>query len=468
MAVRLSGELDVAALTAAVADVVARHESLRTVFPVAGGQPWQRVLPAGPVPVPVLPVAAGEVAGLVAAEAAAGFDLAGELPVRARLLVTGPGEHVLVLVVHHIAGDGWSMLPLARDLSAAYAARRAGQVPGWEPLPVQYADYAVWQRDLLGDEGDPGSLAAVQLGFWQEALAGIPAELDLPADRPRPAAASYQGGQAAAAWPAGLHRALAEAGRAHGASVFMTVQALVCVLLSRLGAGTDIPVGASVAGRTDQALEDLVGFFVNTLVLRTDLSGDPSFGELIGRVRDTDLAAYAHQDLPFERLVEVLNPARSMARHPLFQVILTFQNAVLAQLPLTGLDTAVEPAPFTTAKFDMNFLLDEQAGPGGEPAGIGLWLEYAADLYDQDTAEAMLARLTRLAGQLAADPAIPLSRVQLLDPAERDQLVEGWNQTAAAVPAVMVPELFCGAGGGDAGCDRGGGGGAGAVVPGAG
>ena len=442
VAVRLRGELDLPALTAAVADVVSRHESLRTVFPVAGGQPWQRVLPAGPVPVPVLPVAAGEVAGLVAAEAAAGFDLAGELPVRARLLVTGPGEHVLVLVVHHIAGDGWSMLPLARDLSAAYAARRAGQVPGWEPLPVQYADYAVWQRDLLGDEGDPGSLAAVQLGFWEQALAGIPAELDLPADRPRPAAASYQGGQAAAAWPAGLHRALAEAGRAHGASVFMTVQALVCVLLSRLGAGTDIPVGASVAGRTDQALEDLVGFFVNTLVLRTDLSGDPSFGELIGRVRDTDLAAYAHQDLPFERLVEVLNPARSMARHPLFQVILTFQNAVLAQFSLTGLDTAVEPVPYTTAKFDMNFMLYEQAGPGGEPAGIGLSLEYSADLYDQDSAEAMLARLTRLAGQLAADPAIPLSRAQVLDQAERDQLVEGWNQTAAAVPAVMVPELF--------------------------
>ena len=172
---------------------------------------------------------------------------------RVRLLVTGPSEHVLVLVVHHIAGDGWSMLPLARDLSAAYAARVAGNEPGWDPLPVQYADYAVWQRELLGDDQDPDSLAAAQLGYWRQALAGIPAELDLPADRPRPAAASYRGAVAGPAWPAGLHRRLAEVARAHGASVFMTVQALVCVLLSRLGAGPDIPVGAAVAGRTDQA-----------------------------------------------------------------------------------------------------------------------------------------------------------------------------------------------------------------------
>jgi amino acid adenylation domain-containing protein/non-ribosomal peptide synthase protein (TIGR01720 family) len=440
--IRLDGDLDVEALTNAVADVVERHESLRTVFPMLDGDPCQQVRPAGPVPVPVTEAAVADVAMIAAAEAAAGFDLTDGLPVRARLLVTGPRRHVLVVVVHHIAADGLSMMPLARDLSAAYAARLDGQAPDWSPLPVQYADYTLWQRALLGDESDPQSLAAAQVGYWRTALAGIPEELGLPADRPRPAIASYRGGQVPVSWPAELHRALAEVGRVHGASVFMVVQALIGVLLSRLGAGEDIPVGAAVAGRVDEAVEDLVGFFVNTLVLRTDVSGDPSFSELLGRVRDTDLAAFAHQDVPFERLVEVLNPARSMARHPLFQVMLTFQNAALVQLPMAGLDTVVEPAGFTAAKFDLLFALTELTGADGAPAGITGVLEYATDLFDLATVRTLAGRLARLAELVTDNPGLRASEIQLLTEAEREQVLGEWNATAVPVPAGTVPAQF--------------------------
>ena len=369
------------------------------------------------------------------------FDLAAEIPVRARLLAAGPGVHVLVVVIHHIAADGWSTGVLARDLSVAYAARRAGAVPGWAALPVQYADYALWQREWLGEEDDPGSVLAGQVAYWRQALAGIPEELALPADRPRPAVPSHRGHEAALEVGAELHRQLAGVARAHGVTMFMVVQAALAVLLSRLGAGEDIPVGTPVAGRTDQGLDDLVGFFVNTLVLRADLSGDPSFAQLLGRVREVGLGAFDHQDVPFERLVEILAPARSMARHPLFQVNLAVQNNAPMVLDLAGLQAAILPGGITPSRFDLNVLVGEVAAADGAPAGLRGSVIVAADLFDPGMAGQLAGRLVRVLAAVAADPGQPVSGVEILGAGERREILAGWNDTAAAVPAGGVHEL---------------------------
>jgi Condensation domain len=333
---------------------------------------------------------------------------------------------VLALVVHHIAGDAWSMGVLAADISAAYAARISGRAPGRGPLPVQYADYAVWQREFLGDPDDPGSVMAAQLGFWRDALAGAPTELALPADRPRPAEPSHSGARAGFATSGDVHAGIVAAARSGRATVSMVVQAAVAALLARLGAGTDIPLGMAVAGRPDQALDELVGFFMNTLVLRADLSGDPSLAELIGRVREADLAAFAHQDLPFEQLVEALAPERSLARHPLVQVMVAFQNAPRRDWQLPGLEVALTGAGTGGARFDLLFNVWEQRGPGGVPAGLAGTLEYAADLFDAGTAEQIAGRLVRVLEQVAADPELRVSQVELMDEAEQRRLLEEW------------------------------------------
>jgi acyl carrier protein len=302
LALRLCGTLDRQALQAALGDVMARHESLRTVFPQTDGTPYQQILDADAARPQLLvtEVSPTELAEVLAGAARYGFDLATETPVRAELFALAPDEHVLLVLVHHIAGDGWSMGPLSADLAAAYTARCQGQAPGWAPLAVQYADYTLWQHRLLGDETDPDSLFAAQIAYWTQALAGLPEHLDLPTDRPRPPVASYRGGLLEMRWDATLHQGLTELARRHSASLFMVLQAGLAALLSKLGAGTDIPLGSPIAGRTDQALDDLVGFFVNTLVLRTDVSGNPSFAQLLARVRETALAAYEHQDVPFD------------------------------------------------------------------------------------------------------------------------------------------------------------------------
>ncbi|WP_323747332.1 condensation domain-containing protein, partial [Catenulispora pinisilvae] len=284
---------------------------------------------------------------------------------------------------------------------------------------MQYADYTLWQRELLGDENGPDSVYSQQIGFWRDALSGAPDQLELPFDRPRPVVASHAGDRVPVRWDADAHRALVHLAQRQGASVFMVVQAAVAAWLSRMGAGTDIPIGTAVAGRLDDALDDLVGFFVNTLVLRTDVSGDPTFAELVDRVRDSDLSAFGHQDVPFERLVEVLNPARSMARHPLFQVMLSFQNAPAADLAMPGLQVQAEPVQAGAAKFDMLFDLSESFTADGAPDGIVGSLDFATDLFDAATVERMLGWLQRLVQAAATEPSLPLHSIPMLDEAER-------------------------------------------------
>ncbi|MGW5739790.1 condensation domain-containing protein, partial [Streptomyces sp. NPDC055261] len=387
------------ALAAALHDVVARHESLRTVFPQgADGTPYQAVMATDQTSACLDVTEASEenLSALVAAEVSRGFDLTSEPPLRMRLFAMDDAAHVLVVVLHHIAGDGWSMAPLTRDLAAAFEARIADSAPEWAPLPVQYADYALWQRQLLGDENDPDSLLGQQITYWTTQLADLPEQLELPTDRRRPAVASYRGDSLAFVLDAPLHARLAGLARESGASVFMVVQAAFAALLSRLGAGTDIPIGSPVAGRTDEALDDLVGFFVNTLVLRTDLSGDPTFRELVERVRETDLAAYAHQDVPFEQLVEVLNPVRSTARNPLFQVALAFQNQDQSDLRLPGLSLSTEQSGGAAAKFDLSLGLTERFDGEGVSAGLEGGFEFATDLFDRVTVEGIAERFGRL------------------------------------------------------------------------
>ncbi|MFJ9691436.1 amino acid adenylation domain-containing protein [Kitasatospora sp. NPDC101183] len=444
LSLSLSGPVDQAALRAALGDVLARHESLRTVFPDVDGQPSQLVLSpeqAG-FELTVAQVTAAELDGELSRAASSGYDLAVDPPLRAWLFQLGPEEFVLLLVVHHIAGDGWSMAPLSRDLSAAYRARRAGTAPAWEPLPVQYADYTLWQREVLGDRNDADSPLAGQLEHWRKALAGLPEELVLPTDRPRPGRLSYRGGTVDVRIGPDLHDAVARLARDTGSSVFMVVQAATAVLLGTMGAGEDVPIGSVIAGRTDEALDDLVGFFVNTLVLRTDLSGNPSFRQLVERVRETDLSAYANQDLPFEQLVEELNPARSRARHPLFQVMLTMQNTPRGRLDLD--EVAVRPLPLEidTAKFDLSFQLGERFGPDDAPAGIEGAIEFATDLFDRATVEELARRLERVLEAVTADPDRPVVAVDVLGRAERERILTEWNTTGHDAVDGSLTALF--------------------------
>ncbi|MEW1866543.1 amino acid adenylation domain-containing protein, partial [Streptomyces sp. NPDC088194] len=441
LALRLSGDLDRDALSAALVDMVARHETLRTVFPHTAGIPHQRVLDTAEVAVPlsVRPAGEAELPALLREAAVRDFDLTSEVPLRAELFAVAPDEHVLLLVMHHIVGDGWSMGPLARDLAAAYTTRQGGGAPAWPPLPVTYGDYTLWQHEILGDEQDPDSVFARQVAYWTRALAGLPEQLRLPADRPRPAAMSYRGDVLELRLDRELHVALVELARRTGSSLFMVLQAALAALYTRLGAGTDIAIGSPIAGRTDEALDDLVGFFVNTLVLRTDTSGDPSFVELLGRVRETALSAYAHQDVPFEHLVEALNPSRSLSHHPLFQTGLVVQNAPGGDFELPGLQVSGVAVLTGTARLDLTFGFAEEYGPEGAPAGIGGGVEYSTDLFDRSTVEALAARWIRLLTAVAAAPDRPIGGIDLLSAEERSELLPAVGDAAAGA---SLPELF--------------------------
>ncbi|MCY7894549.1 amino acid adenylation domain-containing protein [Bacillus vallismortis] len=444
VAIRLSGELDQSVLQAALYDLVCRHESLRTIFPESQGTSYQHILDADQAR-PVLHVtemAEKELSERLAEAVRYSFDLAAEPAFRAELFVIGPGECVLLLLVHHIVGDGWSLTPLTRDLGAAYAARCHGKAPEWAPLAVQYADYALWQQELLGSGDDPNSLIAGQLAFWKETLRNLPDQLELPTDYSRPAEPSHDGDTIHFRIEPELHKRLQELARANRVSLFMVLQSGLAALLTRLGAGTDIPVGSPIAGRNDDSLGDLVGLFINTLVLRTDTSGDPSFRELLDRVREVNLAAYENQDLPFERLVEVLNPARSRATHPLFQIMLAFQNTPDAELHLPDMDSSLQIHSVGSAKFDLTLEISENRLADGTPNGLEGLLEYSADLFKQETAQALADRLMRLLEAAESDPDQHIGNLDILAPEERSNMVTDWQSVSDKLPHACLPEQF--------------------------
>ncbi|MFJ4341256.1 condensation domain-containing protein [Streptomyces sp. NPDC088915] len=412
LTVRLTGRVDTAALEAALGDLVQRHESLRTVYPEDLGVPYQQVLAPQAARPALLRVSCdrSDLDAAVADAAQDVIDIMTEAPLRTWLFTAqdDPAEHVLLLLLHHIAADGWSLRPLMRDLNRAYLARLEGAAPDWEPLPVQYADYALWQRDALGEESDPASRLSQQVAYWRRALDGLPEQVELPADRPRPAVASHHGAAVEVVVDRTVHERLAQLAQARGATLFMVLQAALALVLTRSGAGEDVPIGTPVAGRADESLDGLIGFFVNMLVLRTDTSGNPTFGELLERVRTADLEAYAHQDVPFDRLVEALNPKRSAAHHPLFQVALGFGGRGSAALEAAGLRGTAGLAPTPVAKFDLGLYLDEVQGADGSPEGIAGVLEYATDRFDRATAEGLAADLVRLLALVSEHPDAPV------------------------------------------------------------
>ncbi|MFC4374718.1 non-ribosomal peptide synthase/polyketide synthase [Nocardia halotolerans] len=458
LAVRLTGTLDVAALQAAIVDVLQRHEVLRTRYPERDGHAAAEILPAAGLVPPVHPeiISPEAVADAVRTFAAVGFDLTVDAPIHAALLRVQPAGtaaqdnppdpeeavYVLVIVLHHIAADGFSFGPLIRDVLAAYGARAAGTAPQWSPLSVQYADYAVWQHAVLGAAEDTASVAAKQISFWRAALDGLPEQLELPTDRVRPAVASRHGAVHAVDLDTGTHRALAEFARAHGVTVFMAAHAVFAVLLARLSATTDIAIGTPVSGRGDRALDDLVGMFVNTLVLRTEVEPATPFAELLGRVRDTDLAAFGHADVPFERLVEVLDPVRSTARNPLFQVMLSLHEDTARELALPGLTVSGVDLPVGAAKFDLELTLTEHRDETGAPAGISGAFLYATDLFDAPTVAGFAARLRRLLAGVLADPNQPVGDIDLLDRSERTEILTTWNNTTTVDTTPTLATLF--------------------------
>ena len=435
--VGLHGPVDPDALRQSVSDVLVRHESLRTVLVERDGAGMQHVLDEVPVPFAVESVDRDALAGRLHSEARHAFDLEREIPLRIRLFTIAPDEHVMLVLAHHIASDELSTPLLLRDLGGFYSAHVRGGTHDPDPLPVQYADYAIWHRELLGDPEDESSIVARQLEFWRAELADLPVELDLPADRPRPAVASFAGGGVEHRIPADRATGIREAARSTGTTMFMMVHAAVALALSCSGAGEDIPLGSPTAGRPAPELDDLVGFFVNMVVLRTDLSGDPTVRELLGRIKDTDVAAYSHQDVPFDRVVETLNPERSAARHPLFQVMVQYQSPPA----ITGFDDLAPTPSFVandTAMFDLTFdVIEESDG------GLCVRVEYARDLFDESSAEAFAARVERAFAAVCTDPDARLSQLDLLTESEREVLRAG-DATAIPDPQApgTVPELF--------------------------
>ncbi|HMZ16138.1 MAG TPA: condensation domain-containing protein, partial [Mycobacterium sp.] len=434
VALRLRGYLDIDGLRAALIDVVGRHESLRTVFVAPEGIPQQVVLPPERAEVGWKVVDAADWPADRLYEAASesarhSFDLTAEIPVRATLFRVTEDEHVLVGVIHHIAGDAGSVAPLVRDLGLAYAARCAGQTPSWEPLPVQYIDYTLWQRKQFGDLSDPDSAIGAQLAYWERTLSGMPERIFLPTDRPYPPVADHRGATIAVDWPAELQQTVRALADRNGATGFMVVQAALAVLVAKLSRTSDVAVGFPIAGRADPAFDDLIGFFINTLVLRVDLAGDPTVAEVITRVRQRSLDAFENQDVPFEVLVERLNPVRSLTHHPLVQVVLAWQNNdPTATVSFGDLEVTPLSADTHTARMDLTVSIGERFTEDGDPAGIGGMVEFRTDVFDRDTIDAFIIRLRHVLEVMAADPEQHLSSIDVLDASEHAQLDEWGNR----------------------------------------
>ncbi len=435
---RLRGPLDGAALRAALDRIALRHETLRTTFPEVAGEPVQRIHPPAPFPLveeDLSTAADPETAARRRAgeEAARPFDLQAGPLARAILLRLAPEEHVLGLTLHHAVTDGWSTGVLLRELTALY---RGSEPPA---PPVQYADYAVWQRGAR-----TGAALAARLGHWRRRLQGAPTALDLPADRPRPAAQSFRGGLERLPVGADLSAALIALGRRRGATPFMTLLAAFQALLGRTADRDDLLVGAPAANRGRPEVEGLIGFFVNLLALRADLQGDPPFTELLDRVRQGALADFAHDDLPFEKVVDAVAPGRDLSRAPLVQVVFALQPALPPLELAPGLRVEVEEVHNGTSKFDLTLFVEEGAANGAGQDSFEARAEYALDLFDAATAQRLLGRLHVLLAGVAADPRRPLSRLPLLTAAERRTLTDEWSASAPAAKPFLVQERIAG------------------------
>ncbi|MBI4624603.1 MAG: amino acid adenylation domain-containing protein [Verrucomicrobia bacterium] len=439
MAVELNGRLDEAALRRAIAEIVERHEVLRTRYESVDGCPVQVVGRAATVALPVTDLRAetngghdASVRHLLREEACRPFDLTRDLMLRARLLRLGDDEHVLVVTMHHIASDGWSWGVFFHELAVLYRDFAAGRPASLPELPMQYADYAVWQRQWL-----QGDALERQLGYWKKRLAGAPDVLELPADRARPPVQAFRGHWQALELPAPLGGALQALSRREGVTLFMTLLAAFMTLLHRCTRQTDLIVGTPVAGRTQKETEGLIGFFVNTLALRGDLAGDPTFRELLGRVRELTLEAFTHQDLPFEKLVEALRIERSPGQAPLVQVMFVLQNTSASDWQLPGLTMTPMELDTGTAKFDLTLAVEETAH------GLTAVAEYSGDLFDAATIARMLGHWRTLLEGIVADPDRRIAELPLLTEGERHQLLVEWNATATGYPRdKIIGELF--------------------------
>ncbi|GAC71059.1 putative non-ribosomal peptide synthetase [Gordonia soli NBRC 108243] len=436
---RLSGTLDVDALHDAVADVVGRHEVLRTTFPAHEGVPYQLVHPTGEAQRRLdwqIVASQTEIEDAVMR----GFDVTADLPLRVRLWPAGRDEHVLAVVAHHIAADGESMAPLVTDVVTAYVARAAGQVPLFVPLEVQFADFAIWQHDVLGDADDPESIVGGQIAYWLDELAGVPDVLELPTDRPRPPTASQRGALSSFALPAEVGERVAEVARRRGVTPFMVVHAALAVLFARLSASEDIAIATPIAGRGQRVLDPLVGMFVNTLVLRAQVDGGATFAELLEQVRRTDLEAFAHSDVPFETLVEQINPVRSEAFSPLAQVMLTFNDAgrgtsiteALGGQGMSDLTLAPVEASEVPAQLDLNVVVSAAAAG----ADWHIATTYATDLFDESTIEAFNRRFVLLLDRLTAATQLPVGDIALLADGDRDAIVAAESGADVVLPEV--------------------------------